>query len=315
MVTLYKNTKDMESEKIIMELDIEKKTKAHMVAFITIVIWGTTYIFTKVLLQSFQPVEILFFRFVIAYFVLMIISPKKMQVEKTHEKYFVFAGLTGITFYYLLENIALVYTQATNVGVIISVAPFFTAIFAYLFIKGEKLSLNFMMGFIVAMVGIIMISYNGSTSFQLNPIGDILALLAALVWAVYSILIRKISSLGYGSIQMTKRSFFYGILFMIPALYVLNYHPDYAKLLEPAILMNVLFLGVGASAICFVIWNYAVKTLGAVTTSIYIYLVPVITTTTSIIVLKEKINFVSIIGILCTLIGLFLSQKRGKCEK
>lgn len=289
--------------------------KTHIAAFITIFIWGTTYIFTKVLLQSFQPVEILFFRFVIAYFILIIISPKKMQVERTHEKYFIFAGLTGITLYYLLENIALVYTQATNVGVIISVAPFFTAIFAYLFIKGEKLSRNFMMGFIVAMVGIIMISYNGSTSFQLNPIGDILALLAALVWAVYSILIRKISSLGYGSVQMTRRSFFYGILFMIPALYAFNYHPDYAKLLEPAILMNVLFLGVGASAICFIIWNYAVKRLGAVTTSIYIYLVPVITTTTSIIVLKEKINLVSIIGILCTLIGLFLSQKRGKWKQ
>jgi drug/metabolite transporter (DMT)-like permease len=129
------------------------------------------------------------------------------------------AGLCGVTLYFLLENIALTYTYASNVGVIISIAPFFTAILAHLFLAGEKLSLNFFIGFIAAIMGIFLISFNGIMVLQLNPIGDLLAVLAAGVWAVYSVLTRKISGFGYHPIQTTRRIFFYGILFMMPAFF------------------------------------------------------------------------------------------------
>ncbi len=291
-------------------MDNNKRLKGHLTAFITIFIWGTTYISTKVLLQNFEPVEILFFRFVIGYLTLWVICPKLLRIEREHELYFVFAGLFGITFYYLLENIALVYTQATNVGVIISIAPFFTAILAHFFIHGERLNRYFFIGFITAIIGICLISYNGSTSFCLNPLGDILAVSAAFVWALYSILTRKISEFGYPAVQSTRRTFLYGLLFMVPALFLFGYEPDYFKLAQPIVLGNVLFLGLGASALCFVAWNLAVRLLGAVKTSIYIYMVPVITVTTSVLILSEKINLISIIGILFTLTGLFLSYKK-----
>lgn len=282
----------------------------HLTAVFTIFVWGTTYISTKILLEYFKPVEILMIRFVIGFLFLCILNPKRIKVEKAHEKYFIGAGLTGITLYYLLENIALTYTQATNVGVIIAVAPFLTAICSNLFLKKEKLHTFFLIGFALAMVGIFMLSFNGSTAFHLNPLGDVLAFLAAVVWAVYSILIRKISDFGYGSIHVTRHTFFYGIIFMIPAMFLLNYHPDYSNLMNPKVLCNILFLGFCASAICFVTWNVAVKRLGAVKTSIYIYLVPVITTITSVLILHEKINLISVIGIVCTMAGLFLSNKK-----
>ena len=81
---------------------------------------------------------------------------------------------------------------------------------------------------------------------------------------------------------------------------------------EPAYLLNLLFLGLGASALCFVTWNYAVKMIGAIQTSIYIYMVPVITVVTSIIVLDEQITPMSALGIVLTLGGLVISQYRGK---
>ncbi len=85
------------------------------------------------------------------------------------------AALCGICLYYLLENIALTYTMASNVGVIISVAPFFTAILSHLFMKSEgKLRINFFIGFVVEMAGVMLISFNGS-KLELNPMGDILA--------------------------------------------------------------------------------------------------------------------------------------------
>ena len=106
-----------------------KKTFGHLAALLTIVIWGTTFISTKILLVDFKPVEILFFRFVMGFVILLAISPKRLKTKSRKEELtFVLAGLCGICLYYLLENIALTYTLASNVGVIISVAPFFTAI-------------------------------------------------------------------------------------------------------------------------------------------------------------------------------------------
>lgn len=285
------------------------KTAGHFAALLTIVIWGTTFISTKILLTDFQPVEILFFRFVMGFLVLLAAYPKTLKTaDYKQELTFAAAGLCGICLYYLLENIALTFTLASNVGVIISVAPFFTAILAHLSAKSEEpLRARFFVGFAVAMVGIILISFHGS-KLKLNPVGDLLAVAAALVWACYSILTRKISGFGYPVILSTRRTFFYGILFMIPALFFFDFELNLSRFANMTYLFNILYLGLGASALCFVTWNFAVKQLGAVKTSVYIYMVPVITVVTSILILHERLTMLSGIGTILTLIGLFLSE-------
>lgn len=201
-----------------------KKSIGHLAALLTIIIWGTTFISTKILLQDFQPVEILSFRFIMGLLVLLIVCPHRLKnTSRRQELIFAVAGLCGICLYYLLENIALTFTLASNVGVIISVAPFFTAVLAHLFVKSEeKLQAKFFIGFGIAMVGIILISTSGS-ALELNPTGDLLALAAAFVWACYSTLTRKISSFGYPIILTTRRTFFYGIVFIIPALFFFDF--------------------------------------------------------------------------------------------
>lgn len=293
-----------------------KKTIGHLAALLTIIIWGTTFISTKILLVDFQPVEILFFRFVMGFFVLLAIYPKRLKtVNRKEELTFALAGLCGICLYYLLENIALTFTLTSNVGVIISVAPFFTAILAHLFIKSEeKLRVQFFTGFIVAMVGIVLISFNGQ-ELELNPMGDLLAIVAALVWAFYSILTRKISSFGYPVILTTRRTFFYGILFMIPTLFFFDFQPGLSRFTNLTYLFNILYLGLGASALCFVTWNFAVKELGAVKTSVYIYMVPVITVVTSVLILHEQLTVLAGMGTILTLIGLFLSEYKPERKK
>lgn len=291
----------------------------HLSALITILIWGTTFISTKILLKDFAPIEILFFRFIMGLLALMVVYPHWLKVtNKKQEITFACAGLCGVTMYYLLENIALTYSMASNIGVIISIAPFFTAILAHYFLDGEKLNINFFVGFIVAITGICLISFNGNATFKLNPLGDLLAVLAAIVWAAYSILTRKISSYGYNTIQTTRRVFFYGILFMTPTLFLFDFKLGLERFANPVYLFNIIFLGLGASALCFVTWNFAVKLLGAVKTSIYIYIVPIVTVVTSVIVLHEKITKLAALGTALTLVGLFISEskisfkKRGK---
>lgn len=260
--------------------------------------------------KGFSTVEILFFRFVMGLVALLILAPHRLKgTDRKQEFTFAAAGLCGICLYYLLENIALTYTLASNVGVIISVAPFFTAILSHIFLREEnKLGLHFITGFVVAMTGIFLISFNGA-KLQLNPTGDLLALLAAFVWACYSILTRRISSFGYPTVLTTRRVFGYGIIFMIPALFLFDFQLDLMRFSNPVYLLNIIFLGLGASALCFVSWNFAVKVVGAVKTSLYIYLVPVITVITSVLILHEEMTALSILGTILTLAGLFLSER------
>ena len=289
---------------------MEKNTaRGHLAALLTIAIWGTTFISTKVLLEDFQPVEILFIRFLMGYLALWIACPRRLRgVTRHQEGLFALAGLCGVCLYYLLENIALTYTMASNVGVIISVSPCFTALLTHFLMRGEdRLRPTFFAGFAVAMAGICLISFNGS-ALALDLRGDLLALLAAFVWACYALLTRRIGALGWPTVLTTRRTFFYGMVFMLPALALSGARPDLACLLDPVDLGNLLFLGLGASALCFVTWNFAVKELGAVKTSVYIYLVPVITVAASVLILREPFTWMTGAGTALTLIGLLLSE-------
>lgn len=284
-------------------------TGGHAAAVLTILIWGTTFISTKVLLRSFQPIEILVLRFALGFLALLLAHPRPLRgIRRRQELIFAAAGLCGVTLYYLLENIALTYTMASNVGVMVSVSPFFTALLSQLVGKRrEPLAPPFFLGFACAMAGVCLLSFGGG-DVSVSPLGDFLAILAALVWAVYSLLVKEISSWGLPTIQTTRRLFAYGLLFMLPALGFFPVQWDIGRLAVPSSLGNLLFLGLGASALCFVTWNFAVKRLGAVKTSVYIYLVPVITVTASALLLGEQLTRPALAGTALTLAGLLLSQ-------
>ncbi len=289
------------------------KVLGHLLAVFTIFVWGTTFVSSKILLRVFTPVELLFDRFVLGYITLWVMKPQILKIkEKKRELLFAGAGLTGVTLYYLCENLALTYTQAANVSVIVSTAPLFVSILAQFFTKEEKLQKSFFIGFVFAITGIILLSFGGGKVVEFSLTGDGLCIVAAFVWAIYSIIIKKINEWEYSVILVTRRVFFYGILFMIPAIIFDHYKLGMQRFAEPVNLMNFLFLGIVACAICFVTWNQAVAILGAVKTSAYIYAVPVITLTASILVLREKVTLLMVIGIVLTIAGLIVSEWKGK---
>lgn len=296
-------------------MGIQEESKGHIAALITVSIWGLTYVSTKSLLDYYSPIEILVIRFVIGYATLWLLCPHILQIsDKKQYWYFAAAGLCGVTLYYLFENIALTYTLATNVGVLIAVAPFFTAIFSCLFMKAKRPGFYFYIGFVIAIIGVFLISFSGESELQLNPLGDVLAIIAAIVWAAYATLTKKIANYGYDTIKSTRLTFFFGLMFMIPAACLMDFNPDFSSMADAGVLSNILFLGLGASALCFVTWNLAVKVLGSIKTSVYIYLMPVITAISSAIILSEKITAVMAFGVVLTLAGLILSEYR-KSEK
>lgn len=289
-----------------------KSAAGHMAALFCILVWGATFISTKVLLRDFAPVEILFFRFLLGYAALWLACPRLLRIaDRRQEALFACAGLCGVTLYFLLENIALTYTFASNVGVIVAVSPFFAGLLSFWLLRAERPALHFFLGFAAAMSGIGLISFSGSTQLRLNPLGDILAVLAGLSWAGYSILTRKLMAFGHNSLLVTRRCFFYGLLFMLPCLPFMEFHLGLERLQNPVNSANLLFLGLGASALCFVAWTFAIQRLGAVKCCVYIYLVPVVTVVTAVLVLHERITGLAALGAALTLLGLGISEMRS----
>ena len=197
-------------------MNTDSKILGYFSACFAIVIWGITFVCTKHLLLYFSALEILFIRFIQAYVFLFILYPHKLKVSKKENLLLALAGLTGITLYQYTENIALNFTTASNVSIIVSICPIFTALTAQLFLKEKHLTLKFCIGFIIAFAGIILVSFNGKINFDLSPKGDIIALLSAICWGFYSLFITIIYKGQHYTIAITRKIFFYAILFMIP---------------------------------------------------------------------------------------------------
>lgn len=291
---------------------MKKNTGYYFVAVFVIFIWSITFISTKVLLKNLNPIEIMFYRYVIAYLTLIIAYPKIHKSSGLREELlFIGAGLFGGTFYFLAENYALKFSLASNVGLLVTAAPLLTAIMAHIFMKEEKVNKRWYFGALIAFIGVFLVMFNGSFVLKLNPIGDFLAILAAFSWAVYSILIKVIGA-KYNGIYITRKIFFYSILTMIPALLLTDFRWDNYILFNKSIVFNILFLGVLASSICFVLWNKVILHIGAVKSNNFIYLIPVVTMISSAIILNEAIKPITVIGGILIIFGVYVSENKNK---
>ena len=299
-----------------MELEKRRAILAHLTALAVIVMWGTTFVATKVLLRELPPEDIMFFRFLLAYAALWIAYPRPVGSEGwRREGLYLAAGLCGVTGYFLLENMALTYSYASNVSLVISVAPMLTALFAHFLLRDEPLRGRFFLGFVIAISGVALVTLNGNLVLKLSPAGDMLAVLAACCWGMYSVIMRRLTAGGHHPAAITRRVFFYGLLTMAPVFLLRGHLPDLTAFTRPTCLFNLLFLGLGASALGFVLWNRTVGVLGAVKTSAYIYLQPVATLVTAALVLHERMSPLMLLGGVLTLTGLVLAETGKRHEK
>lgn len=286
-----------------------KKIVGHILALITIIVWGSTFISTKMLLSEFTPVQIMLCRFAIAYVVLWLIRPKIDKTELKDELLFLLMGIFGCTVYFMTENTALKYTLASNVSIIVASAPIITAILAHFFIKGERLNKNIGLGFAVAFAGVIMVVFNGQFVLKLNPAGDALSLGAAVSWAIYSVILRTCVD-KYNSVMLTRKLMFYGFITAFPIALVQGERMPFEAFGNPEMLFCILFLGVVGSGICYVLWNIAISRLGVVTTNNYIYINPFVTLVTGGIVLKEPITVMGVVGAVLIISGVVIASKK-----
>ena len=281
----------------------------HLITAAVVTIWGVTFVSTKVLLQhGLGPMDIMFYRFVIAYCCILVISHKRLWANNWKDEFMLMlSGLTGGTLYFIAENNALRISQASNVALLVCTTPIFTALLANLIFK-EPLRKNMMIGSFIALIGVGLVVFSGSVILQINPLGDFLSILAALMWAIYCLILKPLGN-RYSTTFITRKVFIYSILSVMIYFLFDPLMMDVETLTNPIVLLNLFFLGIVASMLCFIAWNAAVKVLGPSRTANYIYVQPMSTLILSSIILSEIITLTSLIGAVCIIGGVYLAEK------
>ena len=277
-------------------MNAKKNYIYHIIAILVVGIWGLTFISTKVLIgYGLSPQEIFLLRFLMAYLGIWFISPRKLFADNwKDEPWLLSGGVTG---------------GSTNVAFIVCTAPLLTTILSLLVYKREKATAALIGGSLLALVGVALVVYNGHFVLKISPLGDFLTLLAAFSWAFYSLIMKKMSG-RYRTAFITRKIFFYGVLTILPVFLVHPWQFSLSGFLQPAVWMNLLFLGVLASLICFVVWNMILKKLGTVRASNYIYLNPLFTSIGSAVLLGERFTVISLMGAMLILGGVYCAGRR-----
>ena len=281
----------------------------HLAALLIVLAWGVSFVSTKVLLDNgLRPAEIYIYRFLLAYLLVLCVCHKRMFSNSLRDELlFATCGLCGGSVYFIAENTALEYTLVSNVSLITAISPLLTTFLIGMIYKSERPSKGIYIGSIVALMGVACVIFNSSFVVKMNPIGDLLSFAAALSWAVYSLVLRKLNAL-YSIMFISRKTFFYGVLTALPYMLTEPQITSPAVLLQADVWPHMLFLGVFASMIAYVIWAQSVKHLGAITASNYIYLQPIVTLIASVIILSETITIVGYLGCALILGGLWLGD-------
>ena len=290
----------------------------HFVAFLTVAVWGSTFVFTKMLLLAgLSPAQIFTLRFLIAYFLLLgfeLLQPRASFRLFSHtwrdELVMVALGLTGGSLYFLSENAAMLYTTATNTSLIVCSCPLFAMLLvALVYRQSERFTRTQLAGSLMACMGMAVVVLNGHFVLHLSPLGDLLAFGACLCWAVYSLLMKRASE-RYTTVFITRKVFFYGLLTIVPYYLLFPGFPSLQVVLSRQVLWNLLFLGVVASMLCFLSWNWVIGKLGAVVATNWVYFNPITTILFAWWLLHEQITPWFLLGTLLILVGMYLCDRK-----
>lgn len=260
-----------------------------------------------------SPVALSFFRWLTAcIFLAPFCIPRFPQFIETVKKrpwYFFWISFTGISLFNTFVYIAGQYSSAINLALIgTTSSPIFSIILASVFLK-EKLGTRQYAGLFICILGILVLLSKGSIGRLLNfefTTGDAWILVGALLFAIYNILVRK-QPPGMKGIDFLFITFLLGTFFLIPMVIVEQF---YAPPIEWSWSLAGIFiyLGLGASVIAFLSWNYAIARLGAGKASLFGNLIPVFSALEAMLILDEQLSLFQAIGGLVVICGLIIAN-------
>lgn len=280
----------------------------HILALLTVIIWGVTYLASDYLLESYSDLQLLSLRFLLAWMVLWLIRPKRMKIQSLRQELTILAlSLSGVLVYYWMEARAIVYGGGTNVSILISTVPMWTLLLLCLTTK-QTMKPRHLFGFLIAIAGVVLVVYNGAAiTFSLELRSVLFAFGACFSWAIYSRLIESLKKVD--TILMTRRMLFYTLIFMIPLTLFTSGVPDLRPLWSLGGGVSIAVLGVLGGGLCYIWWKSAIDRIGVVTATNYIYLSPFITMITAVLLGREDLSLLGIVGTVLILAGILLSNR------
>lgn len=286
--------------------------KYHVAAILTIIVWGVSFLNTRTLLDAgLNPSEIYIMRFTLAYLGFLGFSRGRVQwLGWRQEWLMLLCGLTGGSIYFVAENYALTLTLVSDVAIIIALTPLLTVLVARLRNHDEPFTPLMAAGSLIALAGVAILTFKDGFVWGHSMLGDLLALVAALSWAFYSIIIKRLTR-QHSTITITRKTFFYGLVTSLPLLCLQQSGLSAQVIAQPAVWGNIIYLALICSMAAFFAWGRIVKGLGAIKTNNYIYLSPVVSVISAALWLHERISPAGYVGCALILAGLILTTRHG----
>jgi len=281
-------------------------------AIFATIIWSGNFIIARNLHESIPPVSLAFWRWVVAVIVFLPFALKALisqwHIIKKHLLYLSITSILGVTIFNTLIYFAGQTTTAINLSLISITFPVFIVILSRIFLK-ETITLFKSLGIVIVIVGVLMLISKGDIAMLINTsfvIGDFWMLLASIIFATYSILIKnKPKSLNILSFQLV--TFILGLLFLFP-FYIWEYISTPNIKFNITIIASILYVGIFASLVAFVLWNKAITSIGAVKSGLIYYTLPLFSGLLAFIFLNEEITILHFYSMLIIVSGILIAN-------
>ncbi len=280
---------------------------------VTVFIWASTFTVIKIGLERITPLNLSFVRSILATFFLLgwlLLKGNRQEIAralKFHLGYIIGLGVVGVALFNIFQNIGIGLTSSGIASLLVASNPVFILILGASFL-GEKITKSKAAGIVLGFVGIIIVTFLGKNMALLlrsgSFWGNILALLSAVCWAVYSVM-NKSALKRYSPLILTALAYVFGSLILFFFCFTFE---DVSLIFQWSLSswLILLYLGILASGVTFYLWNYALSIMEASRVSVFIFLIPVLAILLGKVILNETITGFTFLGTALVLSGIYL---------
>ncbi len=281
----------------------------HLAALASMFFWGLSYIWSKVVFESYSPLTTIFFRLIISVLVLFALLAVTGSIEKIRKEdrfFFVLTALFNPFLYFVGENYGLSFASASTSAIIVATIPLFSPFIAWITYR-ERLRPANVAGLIISFAGLILVIFDNKLELQINIWGVILLFMAVFSALFYMVYLRKLDK-KYSPVTIVAYQNFLGVIYFLPLFLFFDSRDIVLTIPESKTVWALLMLGVFSSSLAYVLYVYVVKHIGIIKSSLYTNLIPVFTILFSIMLLNEEVTNRRMTGMAVVIFGLILSE-------
>lgn len=278
---------------------------------LAMIFWSVSFIWTRIAIESFQPVTLITLRLIIASLLLLTISflsGKLQKIRRSDFKWFFLLAFFEPYLYYIGETYGLTRVDSTLASVIVSTIPLFAPVLAFVLLR-EKIGWMNVFGILVSLAGVFLVIYEPAGGFGADPLGVSLLFLAVFSAIIYTTVLRKIPA-HYSTLNIILYQSAIALIYFVPTFFVTDFSTITEINVTTEAITSLLMLSVFASVIAFVLFAGVVREIGVARTNVFVNLIPVFTAIFAWWVLDESLTWLKITGIVIVVSGLFVSQLR-----